>query len=168
MDAFQGSYKTEPYDLRCFSAYYLLLRFLLLFSMEYFASVFYVPVMSYVMIVGTVIFAAFQPYKNNTHNRIDIISMLLLALFYVGYTTDYVASYLDLHWILAAQIMFVGSVIAMTLYLIALLLFNRIKTIVLKVVKCCTHSEVQGSMEVFDRNGDDTPLLQSASLRKYI
>lgn len=78
MDAFQGSYKTEPYDLRYFSAYYLLVRFILLFSMEEIASILYIPVMSVLMILFTVVFAAFQPYKNRSHNKIDIISMLLL------------------------------------------------------------------------------------------
>ena len=31
MDAFQGCYKLEPYDVRYFSAYYLLLRVFILF-----------------------------------------------------------------------------------------------------------------------------------------
>ena len=53
MDAFQGSYRTEPRDLRYFSAYYLLLRFHVLLSINIVGSVFAVPVIAYVVAVAT-------------------------------------------------------------------------------------------------------------------
>lgn len=71
MDAFQGSYKTEPYDLRYFSAYHLLLRFSLLFSTSYIVSSFFVQVSAFVLIISSFIFSVFQPYKNSSHNKVD-------------------------------------------------------------------------------------------------
>ena len=172
MDAFQGSYRTEPHDLRYFSAYYMMLRFLLLFLMEYFASTFHVAAMGVVVIVGTLIFAAFQPYKQSSHNRLDIVSMLFLALFYVGYTADVVASYLDLHWLPVAQVFFVGSVAAMTFFFVGLLTFHKIKTLISKCVLLIRQRrDPPGLIEVFDRHSDyggesqHTPLLRSVALQ---
>ena len=172
MDAFQGSYKTEPWDLRYFSAYYIALRFLILLMMEYYASVFHVPVLSFVLVISAIIFAAFQPYKKVSHNRFDIVSILLLALFYMGYTADIIASYLDLHLLTTAQIMFTGSAVAITFYYLLMLLpFKTLKGLVTKLLLKCRQrnkSEIDNPIEEFDRNigirpNHYTPLLQSSS-----
>ena len=93
MDAFQRSYKTEPYNLKYFSAYYFLLRFLALLVMSTVASIFYFSVLAVLMIVAAVIFAIFQPYKINSHNKLDIVSLLLLALVYVSMGGNIISSY---------------------------------------------------------------------------
>ena len=175
MDAFQGSYKTTPCDLRCFSAYYLLLRFLVVFFMEYFASIFLVPAIGFLIVAGALVFAAFQPYKSSIHNKLDIVAMLFLALFYMGYTSDIVASYLDLHWLVAAQIFFIGSVAAMVIFYLILLPFNILKIMAQSMIRCLRKTKVSDRSpevsEVFDRDFGRakppanmcTPLLTSAA-----
>ena len=61
MDTFQGSYKIEPYDLRYFSAFYLLLRFLFLIIVEVMESFFAIPTLAITMLLSALIFALFQP-----------------------------------------------------------------------------------------------------------
>ena len=56
MDAFQGSYKIEPYDLRYFSAFYLLLRFLFLIITELMLSFFVIPTLAFTMLLSAFIF----------------------------------------------------------------------------------------------------------------
>ena len=73
MDAFQGSYKIEPYDLRYFSAFYLLLRFLFLIITELMPSSVVIPTLAITMLLSALIFALFQPYKKSSQNRLDII-----------------------------------------------------------------------------------------------
>lgn len=123
MDAFQGSYRTEPWDLRCFSAYYLLLRFLLLFVAEYIVSRFSVPVSAFVMLLSVFIFTLFQPYKNLSHNRVDIALMLLLSLFYVGFTADIIGSSIDYQWLSTAQIIFAVPVALFLFYVVTEFIF---------------------------------------------
>ena len=81
MDAFQGSYKIEPYDLRYFSAFYLLLRFLFLIITELMLSFFVIPTLAFTMLLSAFIFIIFQPYKKTSQNRLDITFMLLVTLF---------------------------------------------------------------------------------------
>ena len=178
MDAFQGSYKTEPQDLRYFSAYYIILRFMVCFLTEYFASIFHIPALSFLMIIGAIFFAAFQPYKRMSHNKSDIISTLLVALFYLGYTADIIASYLDIHSLVSAQIMFLGSVVVLTFYFAFLILpLKKFKALALKVMKYRKTAEnvmVDPLVEEIDRNiieatepriNHYTPLLKSASIK---
>ena len=67
MDAFQGSYKIQPYDMRPFSAYYLFLRFLQICFVAVFQSAFWIPVNAMVIVVSAVLIAIFQPYIKMVH-----------------------------------------------------------------------------------------------------
>ena len=98
MDAFQGSYRTHPRDLRSFSAYYLLLRFIVFLLIANIKSVFGVSAIALVVIMWAIVFAVFLPYKNNAHNQLDIVSLLVMALLYVGYSSNITINVLDLHW----------------------------------------------------------------------
>jgi hypothetical protein len=109
MDAFQGSYKTRPRDLRCFSAYYLLIRFSLLFSTSYIVSSFFVLVSAFVLVISSFIFLFFQPYINNSHNKVDSGLMLLMALLYVGVAGDIMGTFFAYDWLATAQVMFAIS-----------------------------------------------------------
>ena len=95
MDACQGSYKTKPHDLRFFSAYYLLLRFLILLTSANTEPAFYISVTTVVVIVGGNIFTIFQPYKNNWHNKLDIVIILTMVFFYTSCTGNAIASNFD-------------------------------------------------------------------------
>jgi hypothetical protein len=104
MDAFQGGYKLTPRDLRFFSAYYLLLRFVILFTTGCIASVFSFTSSAFLVIVGGIIFAAFQPYKNDHHNRFDLLILLSMALLYTSLSSNIIAGILDQYWITLSSI----------------------------------------------------------------
>ncbi len=110
MDVFQGRYKTQPYDLRYFSAYYFLLRFLILLTLTT-GSVFYLSSTSFLLIVGGIVFAVFQPYKNISHNKFDIIALFTMVMFYTSLASCLVASQMDRHWLTLSVIMIVVSVV---------------------------------------------------------
>ena len=132
MDAFQGNYKTEPHNLRYFSAFHLLVRFLLLLSTSYIASAFFVPVSAFVMILSSFVFAAFQPYKNSFHNKVDTGLMLLMALFYVGVSADIMGSSIDYNWLPTAQVLFAASLFLLLSYILTVFIFrplcSKVKT----------------------------------------
>ncbi len=117
MDAFQGSYKTEPYDLRYFSAYYFLLRFLVLLVTSM-ASILNYSVLAFLVIMGAVIVTIFQPYKTNRHNKLDIVSILILALTYVSMTGYIITSRNDFRHVFISLVSMVVSVSALTIYVI--------------------------------------------------
>ncbi len=74
MDAFQGSYRTEPRDLRHFSAYYLLLRIVLLQIMSIIESVYVFPAMLLVMIFSALVFLIFTRV---IHKKTAMLLMIL-------------------------------------------------------------------------------------------
>ena len=85
MDAFQGSYKTEPHDLRYFSAFYPLLRLLMAVQFQIFPSITMLFTSGILFLAASAIVAIFQPYKVNAHNKIDIVLMMLLGMYFVSY-----------------------------------------------------------------------------------
>lgn len=104
MDAFQGSYKTHPHDLRYFSAYYLFVRYLLLQLISTIQSLYFVPVILLVMVLSIIVFTVFQPYKKNSHNKLDIIAMATMALVYTAFVSNIISSFLDVTWLHTSQI----------------------------------------------------------------
>ena len=85
MDAFQGSYKTETRDLRYFSAFYLLLRLLMLLQVHIFPSYLMLFTSSMLFFLSAAVVAIFQPYKVKIHNAIDSVLMILMGIFFVSY-----------------------------------------------------------------------------------
>ena len=166
MDAFQGSYKIEPYDMRYFSAFYLLLRFIFLIILELIPSFFALPTLAITMLLSALIFAIFQPYKKTSQNKSDIAFMLLVALLFMTVTTDVLASYLDRHWLTTAKILIIVSLALIFLYLIlmfAWLIFHRIlKKLFLKIMNRGSSAR---SFEAFERSESEIrnypPLLSS-------
>ena len=84
MDAFQGSYKTQPHDYRYFSVYYLLLRILLLAQQQIFLSALFFYTSGIISLISAEVMIAFQPYKINAHNKIDAMLLLLMALYFIS------------------------------------------------------------------------------------
>ncbi len=133
MDACQGSYKTKPYDLRFFSAYYLLLRFLILLISATTESVFYVSLTTVVVIAGGTIFAVFQPYKIDKHNKFDVILMFTLLLFYTAFASTLIASNLDRSWSRTAVMFMIISIVHTFFVLAFLVLPQKLMDILMKV-----------------------------------
>ena len=85
MDAFQGSYKTHPRDLRSFSAFYLLVRIILMAQLSLFPSFFIFYTSGVVCFVAAAVIAVFQPYKEKNHNIVDTVLFLLMGIYFVSY-----------------------------------------------------------------------------------
>lgn len=115
MDAFQGDYKS---NLRFFSAFYLLLRFLILLTLIT-ESVFFFSNSAFVLILGGIVFAAFQPYKISSHNRLDMIVIFTMVMFYTGIMSYLVAHMLDQHWrVLSETLVSVSFIIIAIIFLV--------------------------------------------------
>jgi hypothetical protein len=84
MDAFQGSYRIQPRDMRSFSAFYLLLRLILLVHTVMFLSpqTFYIS--GIISLASAALVALVQPYKVKRHNAMDSILLLLMGIFFVS------------------------------------------------------------------------------------
>ena len=84
MDAFQGSYRTQPRDMRYFSAFYPFLRILVLAQSQIFLS----PEMYFssgiLFLTSAAAVTIFQPYKVKTHNAVDSILMLLSGVYFLS------------------------------------------------------------------------------------
>ena len=87
MDAFQGCYKTHPQDLRYFSAFYLLMRVILMLQVQLFHSSLMLYTSGILSLMGAAIIALFQPYKQHVHNKLDTESISCLTLKNVALTT---------------------------------------------------------------------------------
>ena len=85
MDAFQGSYRTEPRDLRYFSAIYLLLRMLMVMQFQFFSAEVMLFTSGILSLAAAVVVAVFQPYKVKSHNTIDSVLMVLLGIYFLSY-----------------------------------------------------------------------------------
>ena len=166
MDAFQGSYKIQPYDMRPFSAYYLFLRFLMIFFVAIFASPFWVPVNAMVMVVSAVFIAIFQPYKNSSHNTRDVVLLLLLAFIYMAYTGLILTAVTSSYWSIAAKVLVIISASAMLIANGAVLV--RWKCIILPVKKIwVTFQRNHGTShidDILDGNSRLTNVNESSSL----
>jgi hypothetical protein len=82
MDAFQGSYRIQPRDLRYFSAFYLFMRFMMLLQLYiinwYFTS-------GMLFLLSAVLIVIFQPYKVRAHNTVDSVLMILTGIVCISF-----------------------------------------------------------------------------------
>ncbi len=69
MDVLQGHYKTEPYDLRCFSGFLLIVQVLNLLIYLSMGPSQYYPMASYMLLIGVMSLAVARPFKNKWHNH---------------------------------------------------------------------------------------------------
>jgi hypothetical protein len=84
MDAFQGSFRIQPYDLRYFSAFYLLIRILMLIQFQFFPSLQLFFTSGIVSLFSAATVIVFQPYKVKTHNTIDAVLMMLMGVYFIS------------------------------------------------------------------------------------
>ena len=89
MDAFQGSYKLERRDLRYFSAFYLLLRLLMLAHVELFLSPQSFYISGILSLAAAAIVAISQAYKVSTHNTVDSVLLLLMGVYFISCNEAY-------------------------------------------------------------------------------
>ena len=162
MDAFQGSYKTQPHDYRYFSAHYLLLRILLLAQQQIFLSALLIYTSGIIALISAVVMIAFQPYKVNAHNKIDAMLLLLMALFFIStYEEDTALFYFSFQQADIVGVVIITSALILLLYLILLITWKvfGVKKIAPKLKDLwqyivCNHREniIEASIETFDKD----------------
>ena len=151
MDAFQGSYKLKPYDMRHFSAFHLLLRFLLLLLVSYIRTMFFIPAAAFLMLMAAVVITSCQPYKISAHNKVDAINLMLLALFFLSYSASAYTFFLDRYWNDTANTLVDGSVIFIALYAVIILTFREIT--------CLLKGIFRRLVSKFNRSKEDSAML---------
>ena len=78
MDAILGSYSHRPRERRYFGGYYLLIRVINVAGITIFNTILYISFSCYCLTITVVLVAFFRPNKNNWHNVVDIILLLIL------------------------------------------------------------------------------------------
>ena len=134
VDVFQGSYKLEPHDLRIFSAFHLLIRFLLLLLVLLVHTAFIIPATAFLFLLASLFFALFRPYKNEFHNILDIISIGLLALFYMSFSSSILTHSLDIYYADTSYYLLSGTIILIVLYAVINMTFSRIRNLLRYIV----------------------------------
>ena len=168
MDAFQGSYRTHPRDMRYFAAFYLFLRILMVAQPQIFSSSMLFFSSGILSLASAAAVTIFQPYKVKAHNVIDTVLMLLMGTYFVCYYASYVLGplkYSGHQWVYPAGIQGLSIAIIM-IYFFSLLLWKllheKIEALIRKarmkwnsVGDQRDHSNEEG-IESFDRDLDIT------------
>ena len=123
MDAFQGTYRTHPRDMRYFSAYFFFLRFVLLFIAGYEVSLATLPLTLVVLLLSVMVLVVFQPHNKSVSNRLDILSITMVILFFVLRCMLAITFYLDPYKLSISIGVFFISAVIFTLYFIILFLW---------------------------------------------
>ena len=167
MDAFQGSYRTQPRDMRYFSAFYLFLRILILAQPQIFLSKMYFS-SGILFLVSAAALTIFKPYKYKTHNTIDSILMLVTGMYflskYINIITLNVGKTSYKNQVTFAAIVQLLSVFTLFLYFVSLLMWKllhlKVQALIRKVRSKWNaihgsgdHSNGEG-IESFDRDID--------------
>ena len=134
VDVFQGSYKLEPHDLRIFSAFHLLIRFLLLLLVLLVHTAFIIPATAFLFLLASLFFALFRPYKNEFHNTLDVISIGLLALLYMSFSCSILTHALDIYYADTSYYLFSGTIILIVLYAVINMTFSGIRNLLRYIV----------------------------------
>ena len=134
VDVFQGSYKLEPHDLRIFSAFHLLIRFLFLLLVLLVHTAFIIPATAFLFLLASLFFALFRPYKNEFHNTLDVISIGLLALLYMSFSCSILTHALDIYYADTSYYLFSGTIILIVLYAVINMTFSGIRNLLRYIV----------------------------------
>ena len=160
MDAFQGSYRIEPHDLRYFSAFYLLLRMLILLQPQIYQSTLSFLASGLLSFASAAIIAIFQPYKVSKHNTVDSVMLMLMGIYFFGYHAQFSLNYEDKTLCTIAEMTSIVLCLVYFLFLLAWKLFGgKLQAVVKKARVLWTsalhHHSIKGEgLEVFDRDLD--------------
>lgn len=163
MDVFQGVYRTEPHDMRCFSAFYLFIQFVLLLTMVTFSVQFSIIVVVLILIISSFIFAFCQPYKRNLHNNFGMISLFALSLFYLALSMEIITVYLEIQWVNLARMLIGFSMLFIGIIAFSGIFFHhKFKAWAMKCFKKAACKAKSGSAEPTE--SVSTPLLSSSHI----
>ena len=166
MDAFQGCYRHSPRDCRYFAALYLFLRILCVCT---FAIVRNYPFYFFVGLyysIFTMAIVIFQPYKQNTHNKIEAIMFTLFSSYSMATIISRYAPRFGLQRNYAPFIAVCGAITFFYSYFVLLRVFSPAKLsqwINQTHLHFCgklTHAEASNLRPFLHESADeDTPLL---------
>ena len=131
MDAFQGCYKNGTNgtrDCRYFAAVYLFVRVLLYLVYTITLSVFYYLMASAVLMISALLVAVAQPYRTHFYNVLDIVLIIMPALFYVSLMGQYIGYKLNSIFLSIAVVLLAIAIIFPLGYLAIFLLHWVIST----------------------------------------
>ena len=156
MDAFQGSYKIQPRDMRSFSAFYLFLRLLILSHVQLFLSPQTHFISGIISLASAALVALVQPYKVNLHNTVDSILLLLMGMYFISDNEANLTSLCYGHKWAFASVFKVLSLSLIVLYFISLvtwkLLHKKLRGLV-RMIKVKWNSRIVASNQE-NRDGD--------------
>jgi hypothetical protein len=157
MDAFQGSYRIQPYDLRYFSAFYLFIRLIVILQFYVYVvhSHFRYFTSGMLFFLSAAVVVIFEPYKVRAHNTVDCVLMILTGIVYFSYYAhDVDFKVVDSFRLLSASLLVLYFISVLMLKLIGgklQVLVGKIKAVWSSIVhhpKDCCEGEV---VESFDR-----------------
>ncbi len=173
MDAFQGSHKLHPCDMRYFSAFYLFLWVLMLAHAELFVSPLTLYISGMISFTSAALVVLFQPYKVSAHNTTDSVLMLLMGIYFISSSeTSLVASlHYGSDWTFPSVLQGL-SIILIVLYFISLLawklVLKKISAVIrgIKVTKKNCESITESFMShTVSGVHSSTPLLSGQTMR---
>ena len=102
MDAFQGSFKTAPYDCRYFAASYLLFRIFNIFAQCLLQNSLYLPLIGSFFFFFSLVVSYVKPRRHHWYNLVDLLLLTSMGFsailfFFMGEGIFYVAPLLSLH-----------------------------------------------------------------------
>ena len=115
MDVFTGCYRHTPRDCRYFAGVYLLMRIMVLVLFQLTLSRFYIPALAMFLLIAAMVFAIAKPYKNPSHNSIDVVILLIAGFFLVTLDSQAIARYTAVRSLGTAKVL---SALAGTLFLV--------------------------------------------------
>jgi len=124
MDAFQGSYRTQPQDMRYFSTYYLLLRILMLAQTQIFLSEFMYYSCAVLSFLSAALVTVFQPYRKKIYNQTDSVLLTAMGIYFACFREDTLRPS-NTNWIIIVVLQAV-SIAVIHIYFIALMLWKLV------------------------------------------
>ena len=178
MDAFQGSYRTEPRDMRYFSAFYLFLRIIMLAQVLMFSYPLVLYTFGILSLVSASIITIFQPYKMASNNTIEPGLLIIMGIYFISTQDGIMLSWLKyFHQFKVVAVIQEASILFLELYSILLVLWRllhlKLKTAFRELKsKWNSTRNYGGAVEWFDRDleADERhayPPLLSVSQKSY-
>ena len=153
MDAFQGSYRTEPRDMRYFSAFYLLLRVIMLAQVQLFVSSQVLNAIGVLSFTSTIIVLQCEPYQVRIHNKRDSILMLLMGII----TTSTYIAYLSPQYNRVAEFSRLSSTVVLLVLFLHFVMYSKLRMLIKKIKDVCnsTPNINHGDRETIDYTDRD-------------
>jgi hypothetical protein len=131
MDSFHGCYENTTHDYRHFATLYLAVRFLNLLMSSVFSYILYLPAATLVFVFALVLVAKFQPYKQNRHNTIDIILLLVSIILFIASSMHFSGAFMY------AKLLNGITVDISALIILSYQVFLILASVLPKAIQCC-------------------------------